>query len=71
MTKYRATLVNVRDLPKPVVHYGNFLEEINQWITLTLAKYPPDKYPQAQVDVYVVTETFLDSIGHATVGKLK
>lgn len=64
MMRYRAQLLGVPELERPVQCFGNTLAEVESWAQLTLKQYPDSKYPQAQVAIHETKEIFLWSRRH-------
>ncbi len=51
--KFKAELIDVPGLPKPVVTNSEVEASIEDWTKKILAKYPPSKYPEARIVVSV------------------
>ena len=56
MNNYRAILIGVPDLERPVQIFGSHLSNMATWAKEISLKYPRVKYPEARVKVYGIEE---------------
>ena len=62
MLNYRAVLTGVPGLERPRQTFGQCPSEINRWAKTEIAGYPPEKWPEAGVEVYRVEERLIETV---------
>ena len=62
--RYKATLLGVPDLERPVQVFGISLSTVRNWAVDMIAKFSPEQYPEARVRIVEQTEVELEVVRH-------